>query len=211
MVKLWFSSAGEEICENYGLMYTMKVVEERKSVLKDHYKFDCYCLACVEDWPTLTQMKGEYKVDPDDKHRTRFKKFRYSSCSVSHLLSPCLPGLRKCVPLHPSRCVHCGARLSEGSHSHHYGGARTKTCLVCGKNTNIFDDIPLQQIKDASRGAVQRLLTGRWDEGIRMATECHDLVVRHLAFPVLEMTEVQIAIWKCMWLKIGNLKLVKYL
>jgi len=29
---------GEEICENYGLMYTMKSYESRQKVLNEHYK-----------------------------------------------------------------------------------------------------------------------------------------------------------------------------
>ena len=44
---------GEEICENYGLMYTMKELKERQKITKDHYKFDCACLPCAEDWPLL--------------------------------------------------------------------------------------------------------------------------------------------------------------
>jgi hypothetical protein len=52
-----FYPSGEEICENYGLMYTAKSLSERRSVLSEHYKFDCACRACREDWPTLGQME----------------------------------------------------------------------------------------------------------------------------------------------------------
>ncbi len=53
--------AGEEISENYGLMYTIKSRESRRRVLLSHYKFSCSCVACVENWPTLQQMKAEVK------------------------------------------------------------------------------------------------------------------------------------------------------
>ncbi len=50
--------AGEEICENYGLMYTAKSRDERQKVLKDHYKFDCCCEPCSKNWPLLVDMKN---------------------------------------------------------------------------------------------------------------------------------------------------------
>jgi hypothetical protein len=102
------------------------------------------------------------------------------------------------------RCIHCSANLSADQ-----GGEFVKTCLICGEETDIVRDVPLQKIKELSRYAVQYLLTGQWCSGIDTGVECHDLIQKHLSFPLLEMTEIQIAIWKCMWLKFGNIKLVK--
>ncbi len=56
-------STGEEISENYGLMYTIKSRESRRRVLLSHYKFACVCIACTENWPTLQQMKAEVSTD----------------------------------------------------------------------------------------------------------------------------------------------------
>ena len=52
-------------------------------------------------------------------------------------------------------------------------------------------------------------MVGNWISGMSDGVKCHDLVRKHLGFPMLEMTEIQIGIWKCMWLKAGNMKLVK--
>ncbi|XP_023338753.1 SET and MYND domain-containing protein 4 isoform X2 [Eurytemora carolleeae] len=44
---------GDEITECYGQMYYTKTLEQRRGDLKKHYKFDCRCIACVENWPTV--------------------------------------------------------------------------------------------------------------------------------------------------------------
>ena len=63
---------GDEINENYGLMYSMKGYTERREVLKNHYKFDCNCQACDERWKTRVEMKAEMLTDLDDaKMRVR--------------------------------------------------------------------------------------------------------------------------------------------
>lgn len=63
---------GEEICENYGLMHTAKDLNERQKILKEHYKFDCTCQPCNENWPLLTDMKEELRGDPNDSRMNRF-------------------------------------------------------------------------------------------------------------------------------------------
>jgi hypothetical protein len=40
-------------------MFTAKTRMERQKVLKSHFKFDCVCPACEEDWPTMKAMKNE--------------------------------------------------------------------------------------------------------------------------------------------------------
>ena len=57
---------GQEISENYGLMFTVKDLKERQNICSEHYKFKCGCKACDENWPLLTQMKAEVIEDPDD-------------------------------------------------------------------------------------------------------------------------------------------------
>ena len=40
-------------------MFTAKTRAERQRVLRSHYKFDCCCIACEEDWPTMKAMKDK--------------------------------------------------------------------------------------------------------------------------------------------------------
>jgi len=47
---------GEEICENYGPIFFHSVREDRKFRLTKQYWFDCACVACSENWPTLHEM-----------------------------------------------------------------------------------------------------------------------------------------------------------
>jgi len=65
---------------------------------------------------------------------------------------------------------------------------------------------------------LQALLAARWRAGLAYANKCASLAERHLGAgdgktsfppPPLELVEAQVAIWKCMWLKIGNMKRVK--
>ena len=49
-------SAGDEIFENYGLMFTVKTLGERQKILQNHYGFKCECVACVENWPDTISM-----------------------------------------------------------------------------------------------------------------------------------------------------------
>jgi len=49
--------AGEEMSECYGQMYYTKNTEQRRSELRKHYKFECCCVACLENWPTVKDMK----------------------------------------------------------------------------------------------------------------------------------------------------------
>ena len=63
---------GEEISENYGLMFTIKNFKERQEILNDHYKFECICKACLENWPLLDSMKSDKINDPTDSTMDRF-------------------------------------------------------------------------------------------------------------------------------------------
>ncbi len=83
------------------------------------------------------------------------------------------------------------------------------TCQNCGGDTDVVRDVPLSAVKSESAAAVSHLLGGRWREGMAAAARCQGLVETHLSQPLQEVTEVQIAIWKCMWLKVGNMKTIK--
>lgn len=44
---------GEVVAENYGPVFTRKVLEERQKLLAGRYWFKCQCLACRLNWPSL--------------------------------------------------------------------------------------------------------------------------------------------------------------
>ncbi|EDS42181.1 conserved hypothetical protein [Culex quinquefasciatus] len=48
--------AGSVVAENYGQLFVRAPRHERRKSLKKLYKFDCYCQACYEDWPTFFDM-----------------------------------------------------------------------------------------------------------------------------------------------------------
>ncbi|XP_015599275.1 SET and MYND domain-containing protein 4 [Cephus cinctus] len=48
--------SGEEICENYGPIFTTTPEKERKRKLRLQYWFDCACEACTEQWPLLNEI-----------------------------------------------------------------------------------------------------------------------------------------------------------
>lgn len=56
-------SAGDEIMENYGLMFTLKSLGERQKILQGHYGFKCECLACVENWPDTISMLAKRQAN----------------------------------------------------------------------------------------------------------------------------------------------------
>ncbi len=71
---------GEEITENYGLMYTSKNFDERQQILLNHYKFECLCTPCIEKWSSLTAMSAEVNLDQGDVRMNRFQKIRCIKC-----------------------------------------------------------------------------------------------------------------------------------
>jgi hypothetical protein len=42
--------SGEEVTENYFPYYTQMPLRERRPWLSDHYKFECSCVACSNDF-----------------------------------------------------------------------------------------------------------------------------------------------------------------
>lgn len=69
--------AGEEISECYGQMYYSKNLDTRRAELRKHYKFECQCLSCLEDWPTIKEMhyaSGGKETKHQDLMRIRCKK-----------------------------------------------------------------------------------------------------------------------------------------
>ena len=83
--------------------------------------------------------------------------------------------------------------------------------MICGETSDLLKDIPIEAIKKMSSKAVESFVKGRWKEGLDLTRDLDQLVNKHFTHPVLEMVEAQVGIWKCMWLKYGNMRLVKTL
>ena len=46
----------QEICDNYGPIFTEMPINERKRKLRVQYWFECECEACSQSWPLLTDL-----------------------------------------------------------------------------------------------------------------------------------------------------------
>lgn len=51
---------GETVTENYGPNYTVDGRTKRRKELRDKYRFDCECEACLKNWPTYAAMPKDY-------------------------------------------------------------------------------------------------------------------------------------------------------
>ena len=110
------------------------------------------------------------------------------------------------------KCIHCGETIKRKKSDIPAEPLNPKrTCLVCGQTTDLTKDIPLPEMKSISGKALNCLVKGQWKEGLELAKKTELLVTKHFSLPVLEWIEVQIAIWKCLWLKFGSMRLVKSL
>ena len=170
-------------------MYTTKPAQERRKVLLDHYKFECACLPCVDEWPDLMRLKADWANDPEDKTMSRFHKIICSKChgTIRRKLNQLQSANQAINPEAPI------------------------TCLVCGHETQIETEVRacITEIKAQSKQAIEHLVKGRWNAGTECVKNCDLLMHKHLSLPLLELADAQIAIWKCMWLKFGNMKLIK--
>ncbi|XP_030751976.1 SET and MYND domain-containing protein 4-like [Sitophilus oryzae] len=45
--------ANEPVPENYGMIFTRKVLSDRQRTLSSRYWFQCRCLACTQNWPAI--------------------------------------------------------------------------------------------------------------------------------------------------------------
>ena len=137
------------------------------------------------------RLKADWANDPDDKNMFRFHKIICSHCRGTIR--------RKLIQL--------------PTHSAAMNPDAPITCLVCGHETLVETEVraSITEIKSHSKMAIDHLVKGRWNAGVECVKNCDRLMNQYLSLPLLELTEAQIAIWKCMWLKYGNMKLIKML
>ncbi|CAF0717739.1 unnamed protein product [Brachionus calyciflorus] len=50
---------GEEIYDNYGVLYAVNDIKERHEKLKDQYFFDCKCSPCLNNWPLYDKIESD--------------------------------------------------------------------------------------------------------------------------------------------------------
>lgn len=172
---------GDEIFENYGLMYTAKSLAERQKITSSHYGFKCECLPCAEDWPDTISMKARRQANIN----------------------------KPCNSFQKVKCAECGATLKQLDGYNSRNDSRHLTCLACGHETDLEKDIPLQSIKEESDKAQEHLQKGDLQIGLKHLERCEHLVNRHLSMPCVELSDAQIDVWRCLWLKFGSMKLVK--
>ena len=150
-------TAGEEISECYGQMYYTKNIDTRREQLKQHYKFECQCNACLYNYPTIKVFFMLQKSISEPKW-----------LFFQDLLYACGGKETKHSDLMRVRCINCGQVLDrlKGVKVGH-----VLTCLVCGQETHV-DNIPLQEIQEASILA-QSLLCDKldWTQGIKVTNE----------------------------------------
>ncbi len=57
---------GEEVADNYGVVYAVQSKVERDAKLRPQYYFDCHCEACLSDWPLypdIPSVNPKWKCD----------------------------------------------------------------------------------------------------------------------------------------------------
>nr|XP_040572593.1 SET and MYND domain-containing protein 4-like [Lepeophtheirus salmonis] len=176
--KVWCISSktikkGEEVFENYGMMYTMKEKEERQLILKKHYKFDCHCPACNENWSTTATMKQRISSYPTDR-------FDHLYC-------------RQCFTV----------LIRENKRS------SVINCLHCGTQNDI-NNLNLKELMELSKDCKNLFTKGKWTEGLSKFKTADALLTKKLLkHPLYDFAEIQISLWKGMWLERGNVRFVK--
>lgn len=53
---------GEEIYDNYGVLYAVNELKERRQKLKEQYFFECNCLPCRNDWPLYEKIDNQLEM-----------------------------------------------------------------------------------------------------------------------------------------------------
>merc|ERR1711962_1190060 len=105
-------SKGDEIHENYGLMFTIKSAAERQKITSSHYGFKCICPACEENWPDTIMMKAHRKAHVSNPH----------------------------LSLPKVKCSKCGSFLKQMDGYNSRNTSTLLTCLVCGHETDLVAD-----------------------------------------------------------------------
>lgn len=53
---------GEEIFDNYGVLYAVNELKERQEKLREQYFFECKCVPCSKDWPLYDKIESKLET-----------------------------------------------------------------------------------------------------------------------------------------------------
>ncbi|CAH4038989.1 unnamed protein product [Pieris brassicae] len=112
-------SPGATVSENYGPHFLVRSYKERRRALACRYWFQCECVACREDWPTLKQMQSltPYLRCPNTDCSSKFQANpksmpkKCSKCSTvidPKLIKLCMENIDECQTLYQE-----GAKLMD--------------------------------------------------------------------------------------------------
>ncbi|XP_012277849.1 SET and MYND domain-containing protein 4-like [Orussus abietinus] len=65
---------GEQLFDNYGLLYAVMEKASRRKKLKEQFFFDCNCLPCEEDWPTYFHLPSYSHWISSPQERAKIEK-----------------------------------------------------------------------------------------------------------------------------------------
>lgn len=71
---------GDEILDNYGVIYAVNELDQRKAKLLEQYFFDCNCMACTKRWPLYDKLLFELNTDIIKCSECRSKKSSLKDC-----------------------------------------------------------------------------------------------------------------------------------
>lgn len=126
----------DTISENYGPIYTKQPLQLRKRNLQSRYWFDCTCICCTENWPTLDKLKN--------KPRLRFAFFK---ANVGSKLTSLFLFIR-CTNSTNSKCSHLFAYPEKSK--------KSVKCPECKDITNLEVQIAtLKTAEDHYRAAAE--------------------------------------------------------
>jgi SET and MYND domain-containing protein 4 len=116
----------EEIYDNYGVVYAVNSVEERREKLIDQYFFHCICEPCVKDWP-------RYAKIPNDLNVSNFK---------------CVECMTKSNKVKVGECPKCEIELDNLRLEQLAANQCLKTLLAFNRATNLEDQKIKNKIHD---------------------------------------------------------------
>ena len=116
----------EEIFDNYGVVYAVNTVEERREKLIEQYFFHCICEPCIKDWP-------RYAKIPTDLSLANFK-------CVECLSNPNL--------LKVGECPKCEIELDNLKLEQLAAQQSIKIMLQFNGNTRLDDDVIKNKVQN---------------------------------------------------------------
>ena len=71
----------EQVFDNYGVVYAVNELEERKAKLMNQYFFECRCVCCLDHWPLYDSIPKDLKALGIKCNECKIKKTAVKNCS----------------------------------------------------------------------------------------------------------------------------------